>query len=114
MWLRLCYSCVLSLYQDSLTRKSLVVLHVCIFSETWGFILESCWTVRTNFPMPAHGAAPRLEDDQLPITVDSQFAEVYCYNHGIDIRDISADVKRHLLAGLTPALLDSDEDSDSD
>ena len=41
-------------------------------SETWGFILESCWTLRTNFPMPARGEASRLEDDQLPITVDAQ------------------------------------------
>ena len=47
----------------------------------WGFIIESCWAVYTNWPMPNKGECHLLEDDSLKITVDSQWLEVQHYNH---------------------------------
>lgn len=38
----------------------------------WGWIIQSCWSVATSFPMPPKGEDPELEDEALQVTTDTQ------------------------------------------
>eukprot|EP00730_Choanoeca_flexa_P018463 TRINITY_DN8979_c0_g1_i2.p1 TRINITY_DN8979_c0_g1~~TRINITY_DN8979_c0_g1_i2.p1 ORF type:complete len:243 (+),score=13.51 TRINITY_DN8979_c0_g1_i2:126-854(+) len=101
---------------NPLPEKSCLRIHTfpCNFVRrdpaTWGFILESCWTIRTNFPLPPKGEAPHLEDGALPIHVDDQMAEVYCYNYDIDYSRFTLRQQRAFLTRIRAEDLDSDED----
>jgi len=48
--------------------------------RNWGFILESCWTVHTSFPMPARGEDAYLEDENLHVQANDQAFECFLYN----------------------------------
>ena len=51
----------------------------------WGWIMDACWSVSTSFPMPRQGEDDSLEDDALPMTVQTQRDEAMAYNYGMNM-----------------------------
>ena len=51
----------------------------------WGWIMDACWSVSTSFPLPRHGVDESLEDNALPMTVQTQREEAMAYNYGMNM-----------------------------
>lgn len=47
--------------------------------------MDACWSVSTSFPMPRQGEDDSLEDDALPMTVQTQRDEAMAYNYGMNM-----------------------------
>jgi hypothetical protein len=55
--------------------------------KNWGFVLDGCWSVSASFPLPPKGEDSSLEDDALPVTVETQQEEAMAYNYGLPMPD---------------------------
>ena len=58
-------------------------------TKNWGFIMESCWGLFTNFDLPRRGAeeedtAVQLSDNALKMNNESQWKEALMHNHGAE------------------------------
>lgn len=51
----------------------------------WGWIMDACWSVSTSFPLPRHGVDKSLEDNALPMTVQTQREEAMAYKYGMNM-----------------------------
>ena len=83
--------CALKLWPDTdlddwRDRESYPQCVVRRHPETWGWILESCWTLQTSWPMPnrqEEELREDLADEFLKYDATEQKLEVRMYNRGI-------------------------------
>ena len=83
--------CALKLWPDTdldhwRDRESYPQCVVRRHPETWGWILESCWTLQTSWPMPTRqeeALREDLADEFLKYDATEQKLEVRMYNRGI-------------------------------
>jgi hypothetical protein len=53
--------------------------------RNWGFIMQSCWALSASFPLPPLNCTDNdLDDAHLDVTTETQQAEAFAYNTGLD------------------------------